>query len=136
MAESNELLRGVKKLEAGQEYHSHILELLLRVQDQDQLRSRIIPFLQRPEVFKVFNAVDGASSGVEIAEVTGTHQRTVSRYLTRLEELGLIRLVAAGGAKIYAKTPMYDLLELQAHLPRELAEQYTGKRRRSRRKAT
>ncbi len=136
MAESDELLRGVKKIEAGQEYHSHILELLLRVQDQDQLRARILPFLQRPAIFKVFNAVDGASSGVEIAEATSTPQPTVSRYLTRLEELGLIRLVAVGGAKIYAKTPMYDLLDLQAHLPRELAERYAGKRRRTRRKAT
>jgi len=136
MAESDELLRGVKKLEAGQEYHSHVLELLLRAQDQEQLRADILPLLSREQVFRVFAAVDGASSGVEIAEKTNIPQRTVSRYLTSLDQRGLIKLVAAGGAKIYARTPMYDLLELHRHLPKELTDQHTPTRRRSRRRDT
>lgn len=136
MAESDELLRGVKKLETVQQYHSHVLELLLRVQDQERLRADVLPLLSRREVFRVFLAVDGASSGVEIAGKTDVPQPTVSRYLTCLAEHGLIQLVMAGGAKIYAKTPMYDLLELHRHLPKEVTDEYTPTRRRVRRRDT
>jgi len=132
MAESDELLRGVKKLEAVQQYHSHVLELLLRVQDQERLLDDILPLLSRPQVFRVFLAVDGASSGVDIAAKTHVPQRTVSRYLTSLEEHGLIQLVTTGAAKIYAKTAMFNLL----HLPKELTDQYAATRRRPRRKGT
>jgi DNA-binding MarR family transcriptional regulator len=136
MAESDELLRGVKKLEAGQEYHSHVLELLLRAQDQEQLRADILPLLRREQVFRAFAAVDGASSGVQIAEKTNIPQPTVSRYLTSLAQHGLIKLLTAAGAKIYARTPMYDLLELHRYLPRELTDEYAATRRRSRRRDT
>lgn len=135
MPESDELLRGLKHIEAVQGYHSHLLELLLKVQDHDALRAEILPFLGKPQVFAVYQAVDGARSGVEIAAHTGVPQPTVSPYLQQLNRLGLIQLVDATAAKIYAKTPMYKLLSLTRHLPRELIEQYDGKRRRTRRKS-
>lgn len=136
MPESNELLRGLKQIEAVQGYHSHLLELLLKVQDHDALRGEILPFLKKPQVFAVYQAVDGARSGVEIAARTSMPQPTVSPYLQRLERLGLIQLVDVTSAKIYAKTPMYELLSLAKYLPSELVEEYVVKRRRTRRKSS
>jgi predicted transcriptional regulator len=135
MPESDELLRALKQIEGVQGYHSHLLELLLKVQDHDALRAEILPFLKRPHVFAVYQAVDGARSGVDIAEYTGIPQPTVSPYLQRLERLGLIHLIdITTSAK--TKTPMFALLNLARHLPNELVEQYVVKRRRARRKSS
>ena len=132
MAESDELLRGVKQIEAVQSYHSHVLELLLRVQDHERLRDEIVPVLSKPDVFAVYQAVDGAASGVEIAESTKVPQPSVSNQLRTLVGLGLIQVIAVGNAKIYAKTPMYQLLQLHRHLPKELIDTIAPRRKRRR----
>lgn len=132
MAESDELLRGVKQIEAVQTYHSHVLELLLRVQDHERLRVEIVPVLSKPDVFAVYQAVDGASSGVEIAASTKVPQRSVSGHLSTVEGLGLIQVIDVGSAKIYAKTPMYQLLQLYKHLPKELVDTIAPRRKRRR----
>jgi DNA-binding transcriptional ArsR family regulator len=132
VAESEELLRGVKQIEAVQSYHSHVLELLLKVQDHERLRDEIVPVMSKRDVFAVYAAVDGASSGVEIAGLTKVPQPSVSNHLRTLEGLGLIQVTDVSNAKIYAKTPMYQLLQIEKHLPKELVDTIAPRRKRRR----
>ena len=122
MAETDELFTTIKKIEGRIDSIDFTLEQVLVCLPQEQLWAKIKPAFSRANPRRIFLALDAPRSQSEIMEQLAASngpvsQPTVSHWLTKLMELGLVKMVDVRGREnIYAKTPLNKLLEITQYL--------------------
>lgn len=129
MAETDELFTAIKRIQGRIDSIDFTLEQVLTCLPQEQLWAKIKPALSKTNARRIFLALGAPRSQSEIMEQLAESgesisQPTVSRCLTRLMELGLVKIVDVRGREnIYAKTPLDKLLEITRHLQETSREQ-------------
>ena len=122
MAETDELFTTIKKIEGRIDSIDFTLEQVLACLPQEQLWAKIQPALSKTNARRIFLVLDVPRSQSEIIEQLAASngpvsQPTVSRWLTKLMELGLVKVVdVRGHENIYVKTSLDKLLEITQHL--------------------
>jgi len=122
MPETDELFTTIKKIEGRVDSIDFTLEQVLACLPQEQLWARIWPALSQANARRIFLALDIPRSQLEIVEHLATSsgpvsQPTVSRWLTKLMELGIVKMVDVRGREsVYAKTSLDKLLEITQNL--------------------
>lgn len=122
MAETDELFTAIKKIEGRIDSIDFTLEQVLGCLPQDQLWTKIKPALSNNNAKRIFLALDIPRSQSEIMEQLAVSngpisQPTVSRWLTKLIELGLVKIVDVRGREnIYSKTSLDKLLGITQQL--------------------
>ena len=122
MAETDELVTTIKKIEGRIDSIDFTLEQVLACLPQEQLWAKIQPALSKTNARRIFLVLDVPRSQSEIIEQLAASngpvtQPTVSRWLTKLMELGLVKMVDVRGREnIYVKTSLDKLLEITQHL--------------------
>ena len=122
MAETDELFTAIKRIQGRIDSIDFTLEQVLACLPQEQLWAKIKPVLSKNNARRIFLVLDTPRSQSEIMEQLAESgepmsQPTVSRCLTRLMELGLVKIVDVQGREnIYAKTPMDKLLGITQQL--------------------
>lgn len=122
MAETDELFTAIKRIEGRIDSIDFTLEQVLGCLPQEQLWAKIKPAFSKANARRIFLALDTPRSQSEIMEHLAESnepisQPTVSRWLTKLMELGLVKMVDVRGREtIYVKTSLDKLLEITQHL--------------------
>lgn len=125
MPETDELFTAIKRIEGRIDSIDFTLEQALACLPQEQLWARIKPVLSRKNTKRVFLVLDTPYSQSQImarlAESSEpVSQPTVSRCLTKLIEVGLVKIVDVRAREnIYAKTAMDKLLDITEQLLRK-----------------
>ncbi|HUU08096.1 MAG TPA: hypothetical protein VMW61_01080 [Dehalococcoidales bacterium] len=122
MAETDELFTAIKRIQGRINSIDFTLEQVLACLPQEQLWEKIKPVLSKTNAKRIFLTLDTPRSQSEIMEQLAEDgepisQPTVSRCLTRLMELGLVKIVDVQEREnIYAKTRMDKLLGITQRL--------------------
>ncbi len=128
MPETDELFTAIKRIEGRIDSIDFTLEQALACLPQEQLWAKIKPVLSKANVRLIFLALDAPRSQSEIMERLAESgepisQPTVSRCLTKLIEVAVVKIVDVRGREnIYAKTAMDKLLRITQQLQRNSYE--------------
>ena len=116
MAETDELVTAIKRIQGRIDSIDFTLEQVLACLPQEQLWTKIKPVLSGRNTKHVLMVLEAPCSQSEIMEHLAESgepisRSTVSRSLTKLIEVGLVKMVDVRGREnIYAKTAMDKLL--------------------------
>ena len=122
MAETDELFKAIKKIEGRIDSIDFTLEQVLACLPQEQLKAKIMPALSSLNARRVYLTLGSPASQAEIRErlrVNGitVSQPSVSRFLTKFRELGLIKIVDVRDREnIYTRTALDKLLGISGEL--------------------
>ena len=122
MTETDELFTAIKRIQGRIDSIDFTLEQVLACLPQEQLWAKIQPALSKTNARRIFLVLDVPRSQSEIIEQLAANdgpvsQPTVSRWLTKLRELGLVKIVDVRGREnIYAKTSLDKLLDITQQL--------------------
>jgi DNA-binding transcriptional ArsR family regulator len=129
MAESDELFTAIKRIEGRIDSIDFTLEQVLGCLPKEQLWAKIKPVLSQKNVKRVFLILDTPCSQAQILERLVENgepisQPTISRCLSKLSEMGIVKVVDVREREsIYAKTAMDRLLDITERLLGESREQ-------------
>ncbi len=128
MPETDELFTAIKKIEGRINSIDFTLEQVLACLPQEQLWAKIKPAFFGANARKIFLALDTPRSQSEIMELLAESsepisQPTVSRNLTKLMSLGLVKIVDVRGREsTYAKTALDKLLGITQQIQKNSYE--------------
>jgi len=122
MTETDELFTAIKRIQGRIDSIDFTLEQVLACLPQEQLWAKIKPFLSRKNAKRIFLVLNTPCSQSEIMNQIAESgdpisQPTVSRCLSKLVEVGLVKVADVRGREnIYAKTTMDKLLGITQQL--------------------
>lgn len=73
--------------------------------------------LKTSQILEYLQTCQGGMTISDLARITGFSRNTITKYLERLSQAGLVEMQSIGPAKYYSITPVAGLYQIAEHLP-------------------